>query len=245
MLPVTRNRFWPVTIFSPFTLFAFAALLLSCNEKEPVTDGIIALVKGSALIEHTEADGTKKTRPARTGEKVFAGDAIITADASDVIFEIQGARMEIQQNTRFVYERAGDDKQVYVQHGNVWTQVSKIEGNSKFALRTPTTLAGVRGTKFFTFTDGTNTGTCHCEGKISFRNLVSGKEEVNDRDYLMYYRGDKAVKVTMDELRKIGLNLGHNHSELDTGSIGKKNDMTPAQKQKMQAYVEKRFAALR
>lgn len=203
------------------------------------------MVKGSAVIEHIEADGTKKTRAARAGEKVFATDAIVTADSSDVIFEVQGARMEIQQNTRFVYERSDADKQVYVQHGNVWTEVSKIEGHRRFALRTPTTIAAVRGTKFFTFTDGTNTGTCHCEGKIAFKNLVSGKEEENDRDYIMYYRDKKAVKVTVEELKKIGLPVGHNHSELDNGSIGKKNNLSPAQMKKMQDYVDKKFAALR
>ncbi|HNA79502.1 MAG TPA: iron dicitrate transport regulator FecR, partial [Turneriella sp.] len=119
------------------------------------------------------------------------------------------------------------------------------EGHRRFALRTPTTIAAVRGTKFFTFTDGTNTGTCHCEGKIAFKNLVSGKEEENDRDYIMYYRDKKAVKVTVEELKKIGLPVGHNHSELDKGSIGKKNNLSPAQMKKMQDYVDKKFAALR
>ena len=233
---------------SALSRLAVLALLLvagACAEKAPTTDGVIASVTGSAVIEHVEADGTKKTRAARTGERVFASDAIVTAQDSNVIFDVQGARMEIQQNTRFVYERAGDDKQVYVQNGNVWTEVSKIEGNRRFSLRTPTTLAGVRGTKFFTFTDGTNTGTCHCEGKIAFKNLVSGKEEENDRDYIMYYRDKKAVKVTIEELKKLGLPIGHNHSELEKGSIGKKNNLTPAQIKKMQDYVEKKFAALR
>ncbi|HNL10142.1 MAG TPA: FecR domain-containing protein [Turneriella sp.] len=234
---------------SHFRFMSSAAVLLlvagACTEKAPTTDGVIAVVKGSAVIEHIEADGTKKTRAARAGEKVFATDAIVTADSSDVIFEVQGARMEIQQNTRFVYERSDVDKQVYVQHGNVWTEVSKIEGHRRFALRTPTTIAAVRGTKFFTFTDGTNTGTCHCEGKIAFKNLVSGKEEENDRDYIMYYRDKKAVKVTVEELKKIGLPVGHNHSELDKGSIGKKNNLSPAQMKKMQDYVDKKFAALR
>ncbi len=197
------------------------------------------------MIEHIEADGTKKTRAARANEKVFAGDAIVTAQDGNVIFDVQGARMEIQQNTRFVYERSAEDKQVYVQHGNVWTEVSKLTGSRRFALRTPTTIAAVRGTKFYTFTDGANTGTCHCEGKIAFRNLATGKEEENNRDYIMYYRDKKAVKVTVEELRKIGLPVGHNHSELDKGSIGKKNNLSPAQLKKMQDYVDKKFAALR
>ncbi|GAB4429209.1 MAG: FecR domain-containing protein [Turneriella sp.] len=206
---------------------------------------MIAAVKGSAVIEHIEADGTKNTRKARPGEKIFASDAIVTAEDGNVLFDVQGARMEVQRNTRFVYERAGDDKLVYVQHGNVWTEVSKSEGQRRFALRTPTTIAAVRGTKFFTFTDGTNTGTCHCEGKIAFKNLVTGKEEENDRDYIMYYRQKKAVKVTVEELKKIGLPVGHNHSELEKGSIGKQNNLSPAQMKKMQDYVDKKFAALR
>lgn len=234
--------------FSALLRLAVLALLPiagACAERAPTTDGVIAAVRGSALIEHLEDDGTKKTRAARPGEKVFAGDAIVTAEKSNVIFEVQGARMEIQQNTRFVYERAGDDKQVYLQSGNAWTEVSKLESNRRFSLRTPTTLAGVRGTKFFTFTDGTNTGTCHCEGKIALKNLVSGKEEENDRDYIMYYRDKRAVKVTAEELKKLGLPAGHNHSELEKSPIGMKNNLTAAQLKKMHDYVEKKFAALR
>lgn len=244
----TAKRYMQFMSSSAFLRLSASACLLfavACAEKAPTTDGVIAAVKGSAVIEHIEADGTKKNRAARATEKVFATDAIVTAADSNVIFEVDGARMEIQSNTRFVYERSGNDKQVYVQNGNVWTEVSKIEGDRRFALRTPTTLAGVRGTKFFTFTDGTNTGTCHCEGKIAFKNLVSGKEEENDRDYIMYYREKKAVKVTVDELKKLGLPIGHNHSELDKGSIGKKNNLSPAQLKKMQDYVDKKFAALR
>jgi hypothetical protein len=238
-------RFMSSSAFVRLSASACLLFAVACAEKAPTTDGVIAAVKGSAVIEHIEADGTKKTRTARPGEKIFATDAIVTAADGNVIFEVQGARMEIQHNTRFVYERASEDKQVYVQQGNLWTEVSKIEGHRRFTLRTPTTIAAVRGTKFFTFTDGNNTGTCHCEGRIAFKNLVSGKEEENDRDYIMYYREKKAVKVTVDELKKIGLPFGHNHSELEQGSIGKKNNLSPAQLKKMQDYVEKKFAALR
>lgn len=225
-------------------LLIFAAAI-SCSKAPAVTDGVIVFVKGSAIIEHIEADGSKKTRPARQGEKVFIGDAIMTAEASTVIFEVTGAQMEIQHSTRFVYERGGEDKQVYLQSGNAWTSVSKLSASGKFSLRTPTTVAGVRGTKFFTFTHGDTTGTCHCEGKIAYKNMTTGKEEINDQDYLMYYRGNKAVKVLVDDLKKAGLPVAHNHSEIDNGTIGKKNNLTPAQMQKMQQLVDQKFAALK
>lgn len=231
-----------VLIAIPLFLFAVA-----CGKETAKTDGKVTYVKGTAVIEHIEADGSKKSRPAKPGDdgKVFPGDTIQTGEDGTVVFEVSGAQMEIQRNTRFVYERGGDDKQVYLQGGNAWTSVSKLEGARKFTLRTPATVAGVRGTKFFTFTDGKNTGTCHCEGKISFTNNATGKEEVNDRDYLMYYRGSKSVKVFTDDFKKMGIPLGHNHSELDNSSIGKKNNLTPAQLQKVADYVDKKFAALK
>lgn len=219
-------------------------LIVACEKTPEVTDGTITFIKGSAIIEHIEKDGSKKTKPARTGEKVFIGDTIVTAEDSTVVFSITGAQMEIQHSTRFVYERGGDDKQVYLQSGNAWTSVSGMGPRAKFSLRTPTTTAGVRGTKFFTFTQGETTGTCHCEGKIAYRNLSTGKEEVNDQDYLMYYRGKKAVKVLVEDLKKIGLPVAHNHSELDNSTIGKKNNLTPQQMQKMQELVEKKFAQI-
>ena len=218
---------------------------VACDKAPEVTDGIIVFVKGSAIIEHIDKDGSKKTRPARQGEKVFIGDTIVTAEESTVIFEVTGAQMEIQHSTRFVYERGGNDKQVYLQSGNAWTSVSKLGASGKFSLRTPTTVAGVRGTKFFTFTHGDTTGTCHCEGKIAYKNTATGKEEINDQDYLMYYRGNKAVKLLVDDLKKAGLPVGHNHSEIDNGTIGKKNNLTAAQMQKMQQLVDQKFAALK
>lgn len=221
------------------------AVIFACSKAPQVTDGVIEFVKGSAVVEHIEADGSKKTRPARQGDKVFIGDTIVTAEESTVIFQVTGAQMEIQHSTRFVYERGGEDKQVYLQSGNAWTSVSKLGASGKFSLRTPTTVAGVRGTKFFTFTHGDTTGTCHCEGKIAYKNMSTGKEEVNDQDYLMYYRGDKTVKLLVDDLKKAGLPVAHNHSEIDNGAIGKKNNLTPAQMQKMQQLVDQKFAALK
>jgi len=216
-----------------------------CGKETPQTDGSITYLKGTAVIEHIEADGSKKTIAAKTGEKVFVGDTVVTADASIAVFEVNGAQMEIQQNTRFVYSKGGTEKEVYLQGGNVWTSVSKLEANHKFTLRTPTTVAGVRGTKFFTFTDGKNTGACHCEGKVSTKNSTTGKEEVNDADYLMYYRGAKSIKVTVDEIKKLGIPAGHNHSDMDNSTIGKKNNLAPAQLAQLAAYVDKKFAAMK
>lgn len=220
-------------------------LVAYCEKAPPLTDSRVAFVRGTAVIEHIEADGSKKSRPAKQDEKVYVGDAVVTSDAGTVVLEVSAATIEIQKNSRFVYERGGDDKQVYLQSGNAWTSVQKLQGTSKFSLRTPTTVAGVRGTKFFTFTDGKNTGTCHCEGKIALTNTASGKEEVNDGDYLEYYRGNKAIKVGVADIRKMGIPIAHNHSELDNSTIGKKDTLTPAQWAKINDYVEKKFAALK
>ncbi len=218
-------------------------ILAACGKEPVVTDGIITLVKGSAVIEHIDSDGSKKTKPARPGEKVFVKDTIVTAAGANVIFNVSGAQMEIQQNSRFVYERGGEEKIMYLQNGNAWTSVTKMGDKGNFSLRTPTTVAGVRGTKFFTFIEGGMTGTCHCEGKISYKNTLTGKEEVNDGDYLMFYQGQKSVKVTLEDIKKLGIPANHNHSELDNGSMGKKNTLTPEQYAKMQNLVVQRFAA--
>lgn len=230
-------------------VMTFYVLLLTgitfCGKEAAQTDGSITYLKGNAIIEHIEADGSKKTIAAKVGEKVFVGDTIVTADSSTAVFEVIGAQMEIQKNSRFVYARGGNDKEVYLQGGNAWTSVSKLENGRKFNLRTPNTVAGVRGTKFYTFTDGKNAGTCHCEGKVVTKNSVSGKEEENDGDYLVYYRDKKSIKILGSELQKLGVPLGHKHSELDNSSIGKKNDLTLQQLQKVQALVENKFAAIK
>jgi hypothetical protein len=217
--------------------------LFSCNKEKKQTDGLIAGSVGTAVIEHIQPDGSKQTRPARRDEKVFRGDAIVTGIDGNVLLEISGAQIEIQRNTRFVYEQDGSDKKVYLQNGNAWTSVSKQGAADKFTLRTPTTVAGVRGTKFFTFTDGLNTGICHCEGQVSTLNIKSGKEDVNTGDFLEFYRGERSIIVTTPELIKLGMPGGHAHSELEQSALGKKSQLTPAQYKKMQDYVEKKFLA--
>jgi FecR protein len=226
------------------TLLIPLSILAACGKETAVTDGVITFVKGHAVIEHVDADGSKKTKPAKPGEKVFVRDTIVTSADSNIVFNVSGAQMEIQPNSRFLYERGGEEKIMYLQNGNAWTSVTKMGERGNFSLRTPTTVAGVRGTKFFTTVlPGGLTGTCHCEGKISYKNTVSGKEEINDGDYLVFYRGPKAVKVTLEDLKKLGIPANHNHSELDNGSMGKKNNMTQAQAEKMMVLVEQRFAS--
>ncbi|MBS0618718.1 MAG: FecR domain-containing protein [Spirochaetes bacterium] len=228
-----------------FIILALSVSLGACGRGSSQNDGVITLAKGLASIEHREADGTKKTREAKVGEKIAIGDTIVTSENGTLIFEINGAKMEIQHSTRFVYEKGGDNRVVYLERGRVWTQVDKLGDKGKFTLRTPVTIAGVRGTKFYTAANGETTGTCHCEGKIDFKNVASGKDEINNEDYLMFYRGSKAVKITPADFKSLGILTVHNHSEIDDSAIGKRNKLTAAQEAKVQSLVEKRFAAIK
>ena len=223
-------------------LFLVAVFVAFCDKNMPLTDGVITLVKGVASVEHVDASGSRKNISVKPGDKVYVGDTIVTGEDSAVLFEIKGAQMEIQANSRFQYESMGDEKKVFLQKGNAWTSVSKMPEHGRFTLRTPITVAGVRGTKFLTVTNGETTGTCHCEGKIAFKNNLSGKEEENDRDYLMFYRGKKSVKLLAADFKKMGLSTNHDHSSMEHSSLGKQSKMTPAQSAALQAYVDKKFA---
>ncbi|HRP69352.1 MAG TPA: FecR domain-containing protein [Turneriella sp.] len=225
-------------------LFAclFVLAFLSCNKKNLLLkEGSISLVKGNVFTEAKTGKHEKKSTPLHLGDKVHTGETIVTGEASVAILDLGAVQVEIQHNTKFTLEALESNAQVYLQEGSVWTHADKLQPMQKFALRTPNTIAAVRGTKFYTSTDGKTTGTCHCKGKIAFKNNISGYENINDSDYQLFYRDKKAVKVTPDDQRRWGITPTHNHSEIENSPLGKKNTLTAAEIAKIKSYIEKQF----
>ena len=136
--------------------------------------GVMVVVKGTIRIK--SADGAKERR-ARINMKVFAKETIITeSDGRAKIVMIDKNVLNISPNSElkiaaYNYNADQDRKQVVLDivKGKVRADVQqKYEGKNSFRVRTPTAVAGVRGTDFMTSFD-TKTQTSEI---VTFKGLV-------------------------------------------------------------------------
>jgi hypothetical protein len=96
--------------------------------------------------------------PAKDGMVILPGDQVKTADSSSVEVMMDGGntgKVEIKEGSLFRILQAesdpstGDKRTVLdLALGKILVKVESLKGNSKFEVRTPTALTGVRGTIF-------------------------------------------------------------------------------------------------
>ena len=101
-----------------------------------------------------------KWLPAKTGMILTQGSAIRTKANSMAILELDGkaktAKVEMKENSQLSFAELVEDKTQNTQKtlldlsvGKVMIQVNKLRAaNSKFEVKTPTSIVGVRGTTF-------------------------------------------------------------------------------------------------
>ncbi|MGZ3771009.1 MAG: FecR family protein [Bdellovibrio sp.] len=119
--------------------------------------GIFMVVKGDVSVSNSKQQNKK----IKVGDKVFPGDVVESAKEArakivmtdrNVINISPETKLEIQK-----YENDGANKNVELnlQQGKVRNNVEqKYDGEkNKFIIKTPTAVAGVRGTQFFTSFD--------------------------------------------------------------------------------------------
>lgn len=140
-----------------------ASLFLSTPLFAQEVSGVVMVVKGDVKI--TSKDG--KTESAKVGKKVFPGDTIVAAaeGRAKIVMSDKNV-LNVSPDSKIViekYENDGKDKknvELNVLYGKVRASVEqKYDGDkSKFNIKTPSAVAGVRGTDFMTsFNAGTKT----------------------------------------------------------------------------------------
>ncbi len=224
-----RLRFFFVT-----SLFVFAA---ACGR--PADSGaLVNKVYGEAQI-----DRAGKTEKLEAGAKVATGDVIRTGADGIVllVFRANQASAEIQPNTVFEMKEAAGKTDLNLKQGNVWLQVNKLQGKHEVTLHTPTTIAGVRGTKFFTAVLGDTVAVCHCEGDVEFSS--GAYKEMHHTDQVVFTRGTKTLVFKPHDLPFV--KYEHSHSSLDDSPLGKKNAMSPEIQKQLIAFLDKKFAEMK
>ena len=165
------------TFFLPLLLVTSPALAQGVH-------GVFTVVKGDVQVESGK---DKKVQKARIGAKVFASDTIIAGKDSRAKIEMSDKNIiNISPDSKLLiekYENSGGKKEVLlnVLQGKVRPAVNqKYDGESeKFHVKTPSAVAGVRGTDFLvSYNPGTKASqVVTFEGKVD----VGAKVDVSGK----------------------------------------------------------------
>ncbi len=212
--------------------------------------GLVTFLSGSAQLVRNGREV-----PLKMQDRFGPGDVIRTGPQGIVVALLSNkeAEIEIQPNAEFrIEEYSATSKKLALEKGNLWLRVNRRAKGEDFTLRSPTAIAGVRGTKFYTFQfqdsrGRTYNGVCHCEGQVDFK-TQSGRayNAVHDGDQLVLVRDGKTILITAPELKFMGPAANHQHSALADSPLGPRAvQMTPAQQMAFLELVERKFAAVR
>ena len=118
---------------------------------EPVA--VVIKARGRVFLVHAKG-GRKKGKPVKRGQRILPGQSIFTKAKSFAIvrFIDNGGVVRIQSNSlcRFDGKRVKRNlaKNIYLEVGTVFSKIFKNKGG--FRVSTPTSVASVKGTAFWT-----------------------------------------------------------------------------------------------
>ncbi|ALO28237.1 FecR family protein [Leptospira borgpetersenii] len=213
-----------------------------CGKNQPSrTKGVIAFIKGDVSIQRGE-----QSLKATVSQEILNGDIVVTGSKSVASLDFGGNSylIEVQSDSRFQIKEEADEKTFFQDKGSTWILTNKLVKGERMSLHTPTTTAGVRGTKFYTSVYGDMTFICHCAGHIELENRQNHTKKINDSDYLSVTKGDKTIYITPSDLQKLNVPYVHNHSEIEDSPLGGQNQMTFEQLQIINELAKKKLESL-
>jgi len=154
----------PVGSFSRWVGYAFAlaALLAASAAQAAVGKAVVRAVRGTA--SYSEQGGDWK--PLKVGNTLQPGASVKTGVASrvDLFLGDNGPVVRILEDTtlgldKLDFDRTGADTvietQLDLRQGTIQGVVRKLAAASKYEVKTPNTVAGIRGTEYQISADGT------------------------------------------------------------------------------------------
>ncbi len=123
------------------------------------------------LVGEVSVDGA----PAAIGDEVPAGSRVVTGSdgQAEIVFGT-GNILQVREDTELVLDLNNRDDAIDVQRGRFAAVFDELQSvgsgdGDTFAIRTPSTVAGVRGTVFFVAVESPEeTYVCTCHGTLQF-----------------------------------------------------------------------------
>jgi ferric-dicitrate binding protein FerR (iron transport regulator) len=172
-----------MTTISPLLLVSLllgAGSSRAADSKPPAAR--LAHAAGDVTIESKEGG-----RLGKTGALVGNGDSVATAEGALAVIELpDGSRLKLRASSRVAVTwpgpKSGDLSEAFLSYGSLFAKITKRLAGQRFQVRTPSAVAAVRGTEFFTAygrTKGKNRDLWVCvnEGSVVL-NTTKSKEEL-------------------------------------------------------------------
>jgi hypothetical protein len=151
-------------------LLAFATAMIAQQRESAV----VIKVRGEAFVQSADSD-TK--RPLKNKMLLTAGDRISTGEKSFVAVKFldDASLIRVRSNSSLVIrgewseDGKSQEKDIFVTLGSIWSKITR--SGSIFSIGTPTAVASVKGTEFWTIQlpDGNAMFIC-LEGMVEIKN---------------------------------------------------------------------------
>ena len=160
----------------PIAILPLIVLLGAAPTKKPLPPPVPAGAAAKVLYASGKATVTGRagTRPTKVGDLVGDGETLKTGPKSSAIVEYpDGSRVKLRADTAFKFEVPGEASGIkggLLSLGGIFARVAKGQ-TGHFRMRTPSAVASVRGTEFFTAygrhgDDGRDLWVCVGKGAI-------------------------------------------------------------------------------
>ncbi|MFP4483872.1 MAG: FecR family protein [Spirochaetota bacterium] len=198
----------------PFVLVVLLVLVAGVVGAQSAT---LAYAEDLSQVQAT--DGAGETIDTALGATLPAGTTIVTRESSvELVVEPSGAMIKVARNTTFVLERIdvgsrSVDHSFRLPAGKIRTVVQGVR-DDRYRVRTPTGVAGVRGTDFAQrVVPGQTDWICVREGTATFARLTDGTRlVVTAREFAdTYAETFESARVGPERLEEIFADVQFTH----------------------------------
>ena len=164
---------------------------------------------------------------AKIATPLFAGDVIEVGGSGklEIVFTDESV-VRLGEHTKFTMEAGQDKRALKLKMGKTWSKVKKLKDKSQLEVRTPTAVAGVRGTTFRVDVDPEeNTDVGVYNGEVSVAPVIDKAKKKKSEGGLREIKAPFAQveppmhEVSQDEWMVILKNM----QSISIGKDGKKN----------------------
>jgi hypothetical protein len=181
-------------------------------------------------VAYLEGQVTIDGKPAAIGDTIPLGATVATAAQSlcEIEFNMKNV-IRLGENTTFVFNPGNLQQGSELKKGTlalVLKNISTVAGAARFTVRTPSAVAGVRGTTFFiNAVDAKTTYVCSCNGSVHVEDLAGGSaRDMVSAHHKAYLFTSTAAGVSVADSTL----LYHSDAEMEklAGDIGVNIDWT-------------------
>jgi len=210
-----KKYFWRIQV-KKLSSILFAIILITqisgCKKEAKVTtvqnSGIVNFMMGDVTILNNG-----NTTAAKVGDAITQGMTVKTGAKAVVDIYFSGSVIRILEKSSVVMKELIKDvasnkelTEFYVENGKLFSKVSRklVEGE-KFSVKSPTAVAGVRGTEFLVEEEGGKSKVSCIEGTVAVK-----EAEQADTEYVMVEAGkeaelEKGKPVSVSDLKQQNL----------------------------------------